>query len=63
VIMLVALAFDASVWFLGAVFALLGFVSALKSATERVASRFFHRRREKRRRAQTQPIAAVLARS
>jgi len=60
-IMLVALAFDASVWFLGAVFALLGFVSALKSATERVASRFFHRRREKRRRAQTQPIAAVLA--
>jgi len=62
-IMLVALAFDASVWFLGAVFALLGFVSALKSATERVALRFFRRRREKRRRAQTQPIAAVLARS
>ena len=60
-IMLAAFAFDASVWFLGAVFALLGFVSALKSATERVASRFFHRRREKRRRAQTQPIAAVLA--
>jgi len=60
-IMLVALAFDASVWFLGAVFALLGFVSALKSATERVALRFFRRRREKRRRAQTQPIAAVLA--
>jgi hypothetical protein len=62
-IMLVALAFDASVWFLGAVFALLGFVSALKSATERVALQFFRRRREKRRRAQTQPIAAVLARS
>jgi len=60
-IMLAAFAFDASVWFLGAVFALLGFVSALKSATERVALRFFRRRREKRRRAQTQPIAAVLA--
>jgi hypothetical protein len=62
-IMLAAFAFDASVWFLGAVFALLGFVSALKSATERVALQFFRRRREKRRRAQTQPIAAVLARS
>jgi hypothetical protein len=57
-IMLAAFAFDASVWFLGAVFALLGFVSALKSATERVALQFFRRRREKRRRAQTQPIHA-----
>ncbi|MGB6271817.1 MAG: hypothetical protein WBF44_09550, partial [Pseudolabrys sp.] len=62
-IMVAALALDASVWLLGALFALFGFVSALKSATERVAFRFFRRRREKRRRAQMQPIAAALAHS
>jgi hypothetical protein len=61
--MLAALAFDASVWLLGALFAVFGFVSALKSATERAALRFFRRRREKRGREQIQPIAAALARS
>lgn len=62
-IMVAALALDASVWLLGALFALFSFVSALKSATERVALRFFRRRREKRGRAQMQPIAAALAHS
>jgi hypothetical protein len=60
-IMLAAFAFDASVWLLGALFAVFGFLSALKSATERAALRFFRRRREKRRREQMQPIAAALA--
>jgi hypothetical protein len=62
-IMLAALAFDASVWLLGALFAVFGFVSALRSATERAALQFFRRRREKRRREQIQPIAATLAHS
>ena len=60
-IMLAAFALDASVWLLGALFAVFGFVSALKSATERAALRFFRRRREKRRREQGPPIAAALA--
>jgi hypothetical protein len=59
-IMLAALAFDASLWLLGAVFAVLGFVSALKSATERMTLRFLRRRKERRRREQAQ-IAAALA--
>lgn len=62
-ITLAALAFDASIWLLGALFAVFGFVSALKSATERLALRFFRRRREKRRLKQAQPIAAALAHS
>ena len=49
-IMLAALAFDASLWLLGALFAVLGFVSALKSAVERTALRIFRRRRERRMR-------------
>lgn len=60
-ITLAALAFDASLWLLGALFALFGFVSALKSATERVALRIFRRRRERRRRNEVGPIAATLA--
>jgi len=47
-IMLAAFAFDASLWLLGALFAVLGFVSALKSAVERTALRIFRRRRERR---------------
>lgn len=62
-IMLAAFALDASVWLMGALFVLFGFVSALKNATERAALRFFRRRREKRRRAQAQPIAGALAHS
>ena len=58
-IALVALAFDASLWLLGAIFAVLGFVSALKGAVERTALRIFRRRREMRK--ASQPIAAVLA--
>jgi hypothetical protein len=60
-ITIAALAFDASVWLLGALFAVFGFVSALKSATERIALRYFRRRREKRKRKQMQPIAVALA--
>ena len=61
-ITMVAFAFDAAVWLLGAMFAVLGFVSALKNATERAALRFFHRRRERRMRVALQPIAAAAAR-
>jgi hypothetical protein len=60
-IALAALAVDASFWLLGAMFTALGFVSALKNATERTASRFFCRRRERRRRAQIEAIAATPA--
>ena len=60
-ITLAALAFDASVWLIGALFAVFGFVSALKSATERMALRYFRRRRETRRLKQLQPIAVALA--
>lgn len=49
-IMLAAFAFDASLWLLGALFAVLGFVSALKSAVERTALRIFRRLRERRMR-------------
>jgi hypothetical protein len=58
-----ALALDASIWLLGAVFALFGFVSALKNVTERVTLYFLRRRKERRRRKQMQPIAVVLAHS
>ena len=60
-ITLAALAFDASVWLIGALFALFGLVSALKSTTERIALRFFCRRRERRRLKRMQPIAVALA--
>jgi len=60
-IMVAALALDASVWLIGALFAVFGFVSALKNATERIALRFFRRRREKRRLKQSQPVAVALA--
>jgi hypothetical protein len=59
-ITLAALAFDAGVWLIGALFAVFGFVSALKTATERMVLRYF-RRREKRRLKQKQPIAVALA--
>lgn len=49
-IMLAAFAFDASLWLLGALFAVFGFVSALKSAVERTAFRIFRQRRERRMR-------------
>jgi len=48
-IMLAALAFDASLWLLGALFSLFGFVAALKAATERAALRFFRHRKKKLR--------------
>jgi hypothetical protein len=62
-IMLAALAFDASLWLLGALFAVFGFASALKSATERMTIRILRRRKERRRLKQVQPIAAALAHS
>src|SRR4249920_3488407 len=46
-IMLAAFAFDASLWLLGALLAVFGFVSAFKSAVERTALRIFRRRRER----------------
>ncbi|HEY6024196.1 MAG TPA: hypothetical protein VIV34_08460, partial [Pseudolabrys sp.] len=58
-----AFAVDAAVWLLGAMFAVLGFVSALKNATERMALRFFRRRRERRRRRDLPAFAAAPARS
>jgi hypothetical protein len=61
-ITMAAFAVDAAVWLLGAMFAVLGFVSALKNATERAALRFFRRRRERRMRVALQPIAAAAAR-
>jgi len=62
-IALAAFAFDASIWLLGALFALFGFVSALKSATERATLRVLRHRKERRRREQMQPIAVALAHS
>jgi hypothetical protein len=62
-IMLVALAVDASLWLLGALLTVFGFVSALKSATERMTLRVLHRRKERRRLKQVQPIAGALAHS
>jgi len=60
-IMLAALAFDASLWLLGALFAVLAFVSALKGVVERTALRIFRRRRERRIRRAIQQIAALRA--
>ena len=57
-----ALAFDASLWLLGAAIALFGFVSTLKSAVERATLRILRKRREGRVRRAMQPIAAVSAR-
>jgi hypothetical protein len=60
-IALAALALDASAWLLGALFVLIGFASALKSATERATLRFLRRRRERRSRNEARLIAATLA--
>jgi hypothetical protein len=61
-ITIAAFAVDAAVWLLGAMFAVLGFVSALKNATERAALRYFRRRRELRTRRRLQAIAVAAAR-
>jgi len=47
-VLLAALTFDASLWLLGALFAVLGFMSALKSAVERVTLHIIRRRKERR---------------
>ena len=60
-IILAALAFDASLWLLGALFAVLGFVSALRGVVERMALQIFRRRRERRMRSSMQQIAALPA--
>ena len=60
-ILLAAFAFDASLWLLGALFAVFGFVSALKSAVERTTLRILRRRRERRMRRAMREIAAVTA--
>lgn len=58
-IALAAFAFDASLWLLGAAFAVFGFVASLKSTVERATLRILRRRREMRK--AKQPIAAALA--
>ncbi len=60
-ITLAALAFDVSLWLLGALFAVFGFVSALKSTTERVTLRVLRRRRERRRQRELESFAAAPA--
>ena len=60
-ITLAALAFDASVWLFGALFALFGFASALKNATERATLRFLRRRRDRRSAKNAEPFAAAPA--
>ncbi len=60
-IMLAALAFDASLWVLGAAFVVLGFVSALKSTVERTTLQILRRRRERRTHRAMQQIAALPA--
>jgi len=57
-----ALALDASAWLLGALFALFGFVCALKNATERAVLRFFRRRRERRKSNAIESFAVAAAR-
>jgi len=54
-----AFALDAALWLLSALFAVFGFVSALKNATERMALRYFRRRRERRRAKALRPFAAA----
>lgn len=56
-IALAVLTFDVAGWILGAILAVFGFVSALKSAVERTTLHIVRRRRE--RRAARWPIAAV----
>ena len=60
-ITLAALAFDASVWLIGALFAVFGFVSALKNATESDRPAILPPPQEKRRLKQSQPVAVALA--
>jgi len=60
-IVLAGAAFDIATWILGALFALIGLVSSLKSATERVTWRILRRRKEKRRRREQRQFAAALA--
>ena len=60
-ITLAVLAFDASLWLLGVLFAVLGFISALKGVVERTTLLIFRRRRERRMRRAMQQIAALPA--
>jgi hypothetical protein len=61
-IALATLTLDASAWLLGALFALFGFVSALKNATERATLRFLRRHRERRNHNTIEPFAVAPAR-
>jgi hypothetical protein len=61
--MLAVFALDASLWLLGALFAVFGFISALKSATERMTLRILRRRKERHKLKQVQLIAPAPARS
>jgi hypothetical protein len=60
-IMVAALTFDASTWLLGALIAVFGFVSGLKSLVERTTLRFLRRRRQKRMQNVMPPFAAASA--
>jgi hypothetical protein len=48
-------------WIVGALMALFGFVSSLKSATERVALRVIRDRKARRMRTEQQTLAALAA--
>jgi len=53
--------FDLAMWIVGALMALFGFVSSLKSATERVALRVIRDRKARRMRTEQQTLAALAA--
>ena len=62
-IVLAAGVFDLSLWVLGALFTLVSFVAALKSATERATLRVLRRRKERRRRQERRKAALSGARA
>ncbi len=55
-------AFDLGVWILGALLTVFAFVSSLKAATERSASRYFRWRKERRRLREQRRLAALTMR-
>lgn len=60
-IVLTSAVFDLAMWIVGALMALFGFVSSLKSATERVALRVIRDRKARRMRTEQQTLAALAA--
>lgn len=58
-IMLTVSGFNLSIWILGALLTLVGFVSSLKATTERVTLRVVRHRKERRRQRELQRLAAL----